>query len=93
MVRGAVAGLASAGPELRRKPLTVVLPATGPKVVRPLCVEDGGFSLHAATRAAAEDDVGRTNLFNYLLRPPCWPSRAHHRRYGEPRGATGAAEA
>jgi hypothetical protein len=44
--------------------------ATGPKVVRPLWVEDGGFSLHAATRAGAEDEAGRANLFNYVLRPP-----------------------
>src|SRR5450759_1353107 len=71
LAAAAVSGLPLAGPELRRKPLTVVLPAaTCPKVVRPLCVEDGGFSLHAATRAGAEDDVGRTNLFNYVLRPP-----------------------
>jgi Putative transposase len=44
--------------------------ATGPKVVRPLCVEDGGFSLHAAARTGAEDDVRRSNLFNCVLRPP-----------------------
>jgi hypothetical protein len=63
LAAAAVAGLPPAGPELRRKPLTVVLPASdGPKVVRPLCVEDGGFSLHAHTRAGAEDDVGRNNL-------------------------------
>jgi Putative transposase. len=49
----------------------VVLPAgTGPKVVRPSCVEDAGFSFHAATRTGAEDDVGRENLFKYVLRPP-----------------------
>ena len=71
LAAAAVSGLPPAGPELRRKPLTVALPAgSGPKVVRPLCVEDGGFSLHAATRAGAEDEVGRTNLFKYVLRPP-----------------------
>jgi hypothetical protein len=71
LAAAAVSGLPPAGPELRRKPLTVVLPpADGPKVVRPLCVEDGGFSLHAATRVGAEDDVGRTNLLKYVLRPP-----------------------
>ncbi len=71
LAAAAVAGLPPAGPELRRKPLTVVLPATtGPKVVRPLCIEDAGFSLHAATRAGAEDEVGRQNLFKYVLRPP-----------------------
>ena len=35
-----------------------------------MCVEDGGFSLHAATRVGAEDDIGRSNLFKYVLRPP-----------------------
>jgi hypothetical protein len=71
LAAAAVAGLPPAGPELRRKPLTVVLPASdGPKVVRPLCVEDGGFSLHAHTRAGAEDEVGRNNLLGYVLRPP-----------------------
>jgi len=71
LAAAAVAGLPPAGPELRRKPLTVVLPASdGPKVVRPLCIEDGGFSLHAASRVGAEDDLGRTNLFKYVLRPP-----------------------
>jgi hypothetical protein len=68
LAAAAVAGLPPAGPELRRKPLTVFLPAgSGPKVVRHLCVEDAGFSLHAATRAGAEDEVGRTNLFKYVL--------------------------
>ena len=71
LAAAAVAGLPPAGPELRRKPLTIVLPAsTGPKVTRPLCIEDGGFSLHAATRVGAEDDIGRTNLLKYVLRPP-----------------------
>ena len=36
LAAAAVSGLPPAGPEVRRKPLTVVLPAaTGPKVVRP----------------------------------------------------------
>ena len=71
LAAAAVAGLPPAGPELRRKPLTIVLPAsTGPRVTRPLCIEDAGFSLHAATRVGAEDDVGRTNLLKYVLRPP-----------------------
>ena len=45
LAAAAVSGLPPAGPELRRTPLTIVLPrAHSPKVVRPLCVEDGGFS-------------------------------------------------
>jgi hypothetical protein len=71
LAAAAVSGLPPAGPELRRKPLTFVLPPSdGPKLVRPLCVEDGGLSLHAATRVGAEDDEGRTNLLKYVLRPP-----------------------
>ena len=71
LAAAAVSGLPPAGPELRRKPLKIALPVgAGPKVVRPLCVEDAGFSLHAATRAGAEDDRGRAKLFNYVLRPP-----------------------
>jgi hypothetical protein len=99
LAAAAVAGLPPAGSELRRKPLTIVLPASdGPKVVRPLCIEDGGFSLHAATRTGAEHDVGRTNLFKYVLRPPLaaaraspfWQSRVLRRRYGEPPDAARA---
>src|SRR5450432_266500 len=60
-----------AGPEVRRKLLKITLPTgSGRKVVRPLCVDEGGFSLHAATRAGAEDELGRENLFKYVLRPP-----------------------
>jgi len=71
LAAAAVQGLPPAGPELRRKPLFITLPAgPGPKVVRPLCIEDAGFSLHAATRAGALDDQGRANLFRYVLRPP-----------------------
>jgi Putative transposase len=71
LAAAAVSGLPPAGPELRRKPLKITLPTgSGPKIVRPLCVDDGGFSLHAATRAGAEDELGRENLFKYVLRPP-----------------------
>jgi Putative transposase len=71
LAAAAVSGLPPAGPELRRKPLKIALPVgSGPKIVRPLCVEDAGFSLHAATRAGAQDDLGREKLFNYVLRPP-----------------------
>ena len=52
LAAAAVSGLPPAGPELRRKPLKLALPVgAGPRVVRPLCVQDAGFSLHAATRA------------------------------------------
>jgi hypothetical protein len=49
LAAAAVSGLPPAGPELRRKPLTVVLPASdGPEVVRPSCVDEGGFSFLGA---------------------------------------------
>ena len=35
-----------------------------------MCIEDQGFSLHAATRTGAEDAQGRENLLKYILRPP-----------------------
>src|SRR5690606_9596636 len=35
-----------------------------------LSVRDHGFSLHAATRAGAEDEAGREALLKYVLRPP-----------------------
>jgi hypothetical protein len=35
-------------------------------VGRRIAVDDGGFSLHAATRAGAEDELGRENLFKYV---------------------------
>lgn len=71
LAAAAVSGLPPAGPELRRRSLRITLDAEpGSKIVRPLCVEDAGFSLHAATRAGAEDATGRANLFRYILRPP-----------------------
>jgi hypothetical protein len=39
-------------------------------VTAPLSVRDYGFSLHAATRADAEDPMGREALLKYILRPP-----------------------
>jgi hypothetical protein len=36
-----------------------------------------GFSLHAATRAGAEDARGREALCKYILRPPLSQERLH----------------
>ena len=35
-----------------------------------LCARLEGYDLHAATRAGAEDDMGREALLRYVLRPP-----------------------
>jgi hypothetical protein len=42
----------------------------GVLVTAPLSVREHGFSLHAATRAGAEDPQGREALLKYILRPP-----------------------
>lgn len=44
--------------------------APGVLITAPLSVREHGFSLHAATRAGAEDDKGREALLKYILRPP-----------------------
>ena len=64
----AVAGTTPpAGPEWRRGRLPVTHQAM--KVERPLCGALDGFTLHAATRAAAMGDAGRESLLKYILRP------------------------
>jgi SAM-dependent methyltransferase len=67
----AVSGLPPAGPELRRRPEPVMLRGhPGVEVTAPLSVTELGFSLHAATRAGAQDACGREALCKYVLRPP-----------------------
>jgi hypothetical protein len=39
-------------------------------VTSPRCVEELGFTLHANTRAGADDERGREALLQYVLRPP-----------------------
>ena len=39
-------------------------------ITAPLSVRELGFSLHAATRAGADDEKGREALLKYILRPP-----------------------
>lgn len=71
LAAAAVSGLPPAGPELRRKPHVIALPpSTGARVTKPLCAEDAGWSLHAATRAGADDIRARQQLLRYVLRPP-----------------------
>jgi hypothetical protein len=69
--RAAVSGLEPAGPELRRRPAPITLPnRPGVELSGPLCVQELGFNLHAATRAGAQDEAGKQALLKYVLRPP-----------------------
>jgi hypothetical protein len=71
LARAAVTGLMPAGPELRRRPEPIVLRGRpGVELVRPLCAQEYGFNLHAATRAGGLDAAGREALLKYVLRPP-----------------------
>lgn len=71
LARAAVSGLDPAGPELRRRPAPVALRGRpGVEIPRPLCAQELGFNLHAATRAGGLDDAGREALLKYVLRPP-----------------------
>jgi hypothetical protein len=47
----------------------------GVQIAAPPSVTEMGFSLHAATRAGAEDARAREALCKYILRPP--PSQEH----------------
>jgi Putative transposase len=56
-----------AGPEFRRGALPL---AHAPlQFDKPLCAALDGFTLHAATRAGAQDAAGREALLKYILRP------------------------
>jgi hypothetical protein len=71
LARAAVSGLAPAGPELRRRAVELALRGRPGVVINaPLSVAEHGFTLHAATRAGAQDDKGREALLKYVLRPP-----------------------
>jgi len=71
LAAAAVSGLAPAGPERRngRHPVTL----RGRRHLERtalLAATELGFSLHAATTAAADDERGREALVRYILRPP-----------------------
>jgi len=83
LARAAVSGLAPAGPELRRRPMELALEGRpGVLITAPLSVREHGFSLHAATRAGAEDPQGREALLKYILRPPIATERIISARDG-----------
>ena len=49
---------------------------------KPLCASLDGFTLHAATRAGAQDAAGREALLRYVLRPPVAQERVELRPDG-----------
>jgi hypothetical protein len=51
--------------------------ASGIRIASALSVAEAGFSLHAATTAAADDAAGREALCKYILRPPLAQERLH----------------
>jgi Putative transposase len=64
-----VTGRPPAGPEQRERP-PITLRESPERSVSGLCARDGGFSLHAATTAKADDARARESLCKYILRPP-----------------------
>ncbi len=78
LLAAATAGTSPAGPANRRKPVRIVLdPDDRPVTKGALCSQDRGFNLHAATRVAANDKLGRETLCRYILRPPLANDRLH----------------
>ena len=77
LASAAVGGAAPAGPERRERPAIALGDASSMRVAAALSVAEGGFSLHAATTAAADDAAGREALCKYVLRPPLAQERLH----------------
>ena len=72
LAAASVSGLPPAGPERRDRPLRAITltGSAGARVTAPLTAVDCGFSLHAATTADADDELGREAMVRYVLRPP-----------------------
>ena len=49
---------------------------------KPLCVSLDGFTLHAATKAGAQDAAAREKILRYVLRPPIAQERVEARPDG-----------
>ena len=77
LAAASVSGLLPAGPEQRDRPLQAIRlkGSAGVEMTGPLAAAELGFSLHAATTAEADDEVGRQTLLRYLLRPPIAQNR------------------
>ncbi len=74
LASAAVTGRPPAGPEQRERP-AITLREGLERSVSGLCARDGGFSLHAATTAGADDARARESLCKYILRPPLCEER------------------
>jgi len=70
LAAASVSGLLPAGPERRERPPIVFGLGSDIQITAPLTANSSGFSLHAATTAAADDLAGRQALCKYVLRPP-----------------------
>jgi hypothetical protein len=70
LAAAAVTGLSPAGPERRQRPAIRLRDESAVRIASALSVAEGGFSLHAATTASADDAAGREALCKYILRPP-----------------------
>ncbi len=79
LATASAAGLAPAGPERRQRPAIAPRADTSLRIVSGLSASQAGFSLHAATTAAADDDAGREALCKYVLRPPIAQDRVRTR--------------
>jgi hypothetical protein len=77
LATAAISGVAPAGPERRQRPAIALRDASGIRIASALSVAEAGFSLHAATTAAADDAAGREALCKYILRPPLAQERLH----------------
>jgi hypothetical protein len=78
LLAAATAGAPPAGWANKRKPVCIVLdPDDRPVAKGTLCSQSHGFNLHAATRVAANDKLGRETLCRYILRPPLANDRLH----------------
>jgi hypothetical protein len=81
LAASAVSGKAPpAGPQWTRG--LAPLAPSGLTEGKPLCASLDGFTLHAATRAGAQDTAGREALLRYVLRPPIAQERLEARPDG-----------
>ncbi len=70
LAAASVAGTVPAGPALRRQDPIKLRSTAELAHTKGLCAAEHGFSLHAATTAAAGDRAGKEALCKYILRPP-----------------------
>jgi Putative transposase len=78
LLAAATTGAPPAGPAQKRAPVPITVdPQAGPVAKGKLCAQHAGFNLHAGTRVAANDKLGRQTLCRYILSPPLANDRLH----------------